>query len=99
MTVIKNDPKIDSERANRVPVVLRARFVRLVGGQKYVFDEISVVAVLKNESHHTFAGSLEVGHYGWEPGVPPGEGRCTWSRTRPVTRTAGSCWVEVRRRA
>jgi len=73
VTVIKNDPKIDSERANRVPVVLRARFVRLVGGQKYVFDEISVVAVLKNESHHTFAGSLEVGHYGWEPGVPPGE--------------------------
>ena len=38
-----------------------------------MFDEISVVAVLKNESHHTFAGSLEVGHYGWEPGVPPGE--------------------------
>ena len=57
MTVIKNDPKIDSERANRVPVVLRARFVRLVGGQKDVFDEISVVAVLKNESHHTFAGA------------------------------------------
>jgi hypothetical protein len=45
----------------------------LVGGQKYVFDEISVVAVLKNQSQRMFSGSLEVGHYGWEPGVPAGE--------------------------
>jgi hypothetical protein len=73
VTVIKNDPNIDIERASRVPVVIRARFLKLGGGQKYVFDEISVVAVLKNESRRTLSGSLEVGHYGWEPGVPPGE--------------------------
>jgi hypothetical protein len=73
VTVTKNDPNIDTERASRVPVVLRVRFVKLVGGQKYVFDEVSVVAVLKNQSHRAFSGSLEVGHYGWEPGIPPGE--------------------------
>ncbi len=69
----KDDPNIDSQRVSRAPVVLRARFIRLIGGQKYVFDEIVVVAVLKNQSHRKFSGSLEVAHYGWEPGVPPGE--------------------------
>jgi len=69
----KTDSEMNPERANRVPVVLRVKYVKLIGGQKYSWDEVSVQSTLKNQSSRSFTGSLEIGHYDWEPGVPNGE--------------------------
>ena len=75
MVQATNDQQMDSQRANRVPVVLRVKFVKLLGGQKYSWDEVSVRSTLKNQSKRSFSGSMQIAHYDWEPGVPNGE--CT----------------------
>ena len=67
------DQQMDSSRANRVPVVLRVRFEKLLGGQKYAWDEVTVLATLKNQSGRNFSGRMEIAHYDWEPGIPAGE--------------------------
>jgi hypothetical protein len=64
---------IDEQLANRVPVVLRVRFEKALGGQKYAWDEVSVLKTLKNGSNRTFSGTLQIAHYDWEPGLPQGE--------------------------
>jgi hypothetical protein len=55
--------------------VLRVKFAKLLGGQKYSWDQVTVVAILKNQSSRDFSGSLEIAHYDWEKGIPDGE--CT----------------------
>lgn len=68
-------PSMDQQRAGRVPVVLRVKYEKFIGGQKYAWDEVSVIETLKNNSNRPFSGPLQIGHYGWEPGIPHGE--CT----------------------
>jgi hypothetical protein len=69
----KADPRMNPELAARVPVVLRVKYVKLIGGQKYSWDEVSVQSTLKNQSSRSFTGAMEIGHYDWEAGVPNGE--------------------------
>jgi len=69
----QDEHQIDAQRAGRVPVVLRVKFEKLLGGQKYAWDAVTVLATLKNESHRSFSGRLEIAHYDWEPGIPSGE--------------------------
>jgi hypothetical protein len=64
---------IEPKKAAKVPVVLRVKLITAEGGNKYAFDKVAILAVLKNETKQPFGGSAEVGHYSWEPGVPKGE--------------------------
>jgi hypothetical protein len=63
---------IDAGRAARVKVVLRVKLVAALGGNKWAWDKIEVLGVLKNETETSFAGSLNIAHYSWEPGIPEG---------------------------
>jgi hypothetical protein len=62
----------DAGRAARVKVVLRVKLVAAEGGDKTAWDKVDVLHVIKNETGTTFAGSLEIAHYSWEPGIPAG---------------------------
>lgn len=73
MIEAKDDPQVDAKRASRVPVILRVKFVKLVGGQKYSWEEVLVQSTLKNQSSQTFSGVMQIAHYDWEPGIPKGE--------------------------
>jgi hypothetical protein len=64
---------MDPERAARVPVVLRVKYLKLIGGNKYTWDEVAVLATLKNKSGRSFEGTLQVAHDDTEPGIPKGE--------------------------
>lgn len=64
---------IDTKRASKVPVVLRVKLIAAEGGNKYSWDKVAILAVLKNESKQQFADTVEIGHYSWEPGIPQGE--------------------------
>lgn len=66
---------LNEQIASRVPVVLRVKFEKFIGGQKFAWDEVSILGTLKNQTGRPFAGLLQIGHYGWEPGIPQGE--CT----------------------
>jgi len=64
---------IDSTRAAKVPVVLRVKLISTSGADKYQWDKVEILAVLKNDSKQQFGKSLEVAHYSWEQGIPKGE--------------------------
>lgn len=64
---------VDAERANRVPVVLRVRLLKREGSDKFGWDEVRLIGVIKNTSHFTFPETFEIAHYSGEPGVPDGE--------------------------
>jgi hypothetical protein len=49
------------------------KFVSTSGADKYQWDKVEILAVLKNDSKQQFGKSLEVAHYSWEAGVPKGE--------------------------
>ena len=72
-TVQDSSMFIDPGRAAKVPVVLRVRLLNAVGSDKFQWDRVDVIAVIKNESKRQFGGPLEVARYNWEPGVPKGE--------------------------
>jgi hypothetical protein len=67
--------QMDPRTAERVPVVLRVKLIDRRGGDKYGWDIVQVLSVLKNESNRSFEGRIEVAHYSWKAGVPDGE--CT----------------------
>ena len=64
---------VDAERAARVPVVLRVRLLKREGGDKFGWDEVELIGVIKNDSHFTFPERIEIAYYSGEPGVPDGE--------------------------
>lgn len=68
-TVAQMNPEI----AKRVKVVLRVKLIDRRGGDKYGWDIVEVLSVLKNESGQQFEGRVEIAHYSWKPGVPDGE--------------------------
>lgn len=65
--------QMSAETAKRVKVVLRVKLLERRGGDKYGWDIVQVLSVLKNESNHRFEGRLEIAHYSWKTGVPDGE--------------------------
>jgi hypothetical protein len=66
---------VDPQRAGKVPVVLRVRLLRQEGSDKFGWDEVKLIGVIKNASSFTFPETFEIAHYSGEPGVP--EGECT----------------------
>lgn len=65
----------DPVRLAKVPVVLRVRLIAEQGGDKYCWDKVELLAVLKNTSGEKLAEELTIAHYGWCKGIPAGE--CT----------------------
>ena len=66
-------PPVDQERARKATAVLRVRFLSFLGGDKYAWDRVEVLAVLKKPSGEEVPSPLEVAHYDTERGVPAGE--------------------------
>ncbi len=64
---------IDAEKAALVTVVLRVRFIADEGGNKYGWDKVELIGVLKNESGYQFPKEFDLAHYSGEPGIPKGE--------------------------
>jgi|SRR5580704_6988391 hypothetical protein len=64
---------VDPERAGKVPVVLRVRLLRREGSNKYGWDKVKLIGVIKNTSHFKFPEEFEVAHYSGESGIPDGE--------------------------
>ncbi len=65
--------QVDPQRASEVPVVLRVRLLSREGGNKYEWDRVKRVAVIKNLSSFHFPDELSIAHDSGEPGIPDGE--------------------------
>jgi hypothetical protein len=65
--------QVDATRAGKVPVVLRVRLLEHEGGNKWDWDKVQLVSVIKNESHYQFPATFRIAYYNHEPGVPEGE--------------------------
>ena len=64
---------MDRDRADKVPVVLRVRLVKPAAGvDKYGWDEVEVLHVLKNTSGQHFGKTLSVAFVNTRTGVPAG---------------------------
>jgi len=63
----------DSAKAAHAKAVLRVKWLSSKGGDKFTWDEVEVLHVIKNESSFEFPKKLDVAHYSWEPGIPKGE--------------------------
>lgn len=63
----------DSAKTAQAKAVLRVKLIKAEGGDKYSWDKVEVLHVIKNESSFEFPKQLEVAHYSWEPGIPAGE--------------------------
>ncbi len=73
----------DLTRVERVPVVVRVRLITEGAGSKYLWAQVELVAVFKNESKHTFAKRFSVAHYSTEPGIPQGVSTLYLERYNP----------------
>ena len=63
---------MDSARAARSTVVLRVNFLKNIGGDKYSWDQVKVLKVLKGNA--VAGGStIEIAHEDKQPGIPAGE--------------------------
>jgi hypothetical protein len=62
----------DPVRAGRAAVVLRVERIAQLGADKYGWDEVAPLEVLKNDTSHAFDENFRVAHYSWKPGVPAG---------------------------
>lgn len=65
--------QVDAALAGKVPVVLRVRLIKNEGGDKYGWDRVGLIGVIKNTSKHTFPAEFQLAHYSAEPGVPEGQ--------------------------
>ena len=64
--------EMDEEKARNAAAVLRVRRVAAQGGDKWAWDTVEVLAVLKAPEGPPLGKTLDVAHYSWEPGVPAG---------------------------
>ena len=72
----KPAPMFDPERARKVTVVLRVKLHKPAAAiDKYGWDDVAIVEVLKNTSGQKFGHTLSVAFSNMKTGVPPGE--CT----------------------
>ena len=66
--------KMEPEKAKGVPVVLRVKLTKAATAiEKYGYDEVTVLAVYKNEPKAKFAEPLTIAFRNTESGVPKGE--------------------------
>jgi hypothetical protein len=57
----------------RATVVLRVKLIAAEGGDKYHWDRVEPLEVIKNDSPQRFDAPFRVAHYGWKAGIPAGE--------------------------
>lgn len=63
---------IDSARAAKATAVLRVTFLKNLGGDKYSWDQVKVLKVLKGTGV-TEGSTIEIAHVDRQPGIPAGE--------------------------
>jgi hypothetical protein len=63
---------VDAKLAAKAEVVLRVRLLEDGEANKYQWNKVEVLQVLKNASHHKIPHTLEVAAYSWKEGVPRG---------------------------
>src|SRR5262245_14515436 len=64
---------VDQQRAGKVPVVLRVHLLQREGGDKWGWDKVKLIGVIKNTSKYRFPAEFEIAHYSAETGVPDGD--------------------------
>ncbi|HSI62613.1 MAG TPA: hypothetical protein VLE43_05825 [Candidatus Saccharimonadia bacterium] len=64
---------VDAKLASNAEVVLRVRLLDEGESNKYQWNKVEVLRVLKNASHDKIPHTLEVAAYSWKEGVPSGE--------------------------
>src|SRR4051794_18537960 len=70
---MESKDQFDATKAAGVKAVLRVKLIRAEGSDKYGWDIVGLVGVIKNETGFTFPKEFHVAHYSAEPGVPKGE--------------------------
>jgi hypothetical protein len=63
----------DPAKAAQAKAVLRVKLISAEGGDKYSWDKVEVIHIIKHESSVEFPKQMEIAHYSWEPGIPAGE--------------------------
>ena len=63
----------DRDLAENATLVIRARLVQSHGGSKCHWNTVEVRRTFKNETEEKIPDTIEVAHYGWNPGIPDGE--------------------------
>ena len=61
---------LDASLAAAAPVVLRVQWLQDSGGDKYAWQQVRVLQVLKNDSSYTFTNTVSIAHYSWTNGIP-----------------------------
>jgi hypothetical protein len=64
---------IDDKLAARAEVILRVQRLTAGEGSKYLWYDVQVLQVLKNQSREAFTNTLSVAAYSWKEGVPEGQ--------------------------
>ncbi|MGC4074776.1 MAG: hypothetical protein QM760_20190 [Nibricoccus sp.] len=64
---------IDEALAKKAVVVLRAKRLSTGEGSKFLWYEVEVLRVLKNESGESVGKKMQVAAYSFKPGIPEGE--------------------------
>jgi len=64
--------KADNNMAKKAEVVLRVECADPGAGNKYHWQKVKILKIIKNNSNYNFPDQLEVAHYGWEKGIPVG---------------------------
>ena len=70
---IRLGEKFDRALAENAALVIRARLVQSHGGSKYHWNTVEIRRTFKNETGDEISGTIDVAHYGWNPGIPAGE--------------------------
>jgi hypothetical protein len=66
--------KIDADLAKQATAVLRVKLLKAAQAvEKYGWDQVEILDVLKNESRAEFAQTMEIAFRNADPGVPKGE--------------------------
>ncbi len=64
---------MDEALANKAVVVLRVKRLSTGEGSKFLWYQVEVLRVLKNESGQSVEKKMKVAAYSFKPGVPEGE--------------------------
>ncbi|MBS1644232.1 MAG: hypothetical protein JST36_04275 [Bacteroidetes bacterium] len=65
---------IDAKKSEAAKAIIRAVLIHKGTGDKYIWDTVQVIAVLKNDLNFKFPEKLAVARYSWDEGFKcPGE--------------------------
>lgn len=65
--------EIDNTLAKNAEVVLRIKCEKETGAcDKYCWQKVKILKIIKNEKNYKFNDALEVAYYSWDKGIPIG---------------------------